>query len=104
MDREGERRTATNERGRGKGKIGEKNRGHEKQSRRRNNSKRVEPKFEKKGKRITKWRKRIEKERGGRRARKKEEKLCCEEREEKQKILKRTRNGVKRYLKNTKGI
>ena len=48
--------------------------GHEKQSRRRNNSKRVEPKYEKKGKRETKRRKRIEKERGGRRAREKEEK------------------------------
>jgi len=32
--------------------------GHEKQSRRRNNSKRVEPKYEKKGKRETKRRKR----------------------------------------------
>ena len=45
---EGERRTEANERGRRKGKIAEKNRRHEKQSRRRNNSKRVEPKIEKK--------------------------------------------------------
>ena len=105
MGREGERRTETNERGRWKGKIAEKNRGHEKQSRRRNNSKRVEPKFEKKGKRIRKQmaKKNRERPRGKTSAEERGKAAVAEKGEKKQKIVKSTKSGVKRYLKNTKG-